>query len=81
MTMKHQSRRPARDGGLAAYEYWVLRALRENGGSATVQQIYDVVLEKLRDQFSPGREMEFVKTGAAWSGFGRMKLDMLVGTW
>jgi hypothetical protein len=63
--MKHQSRRPPRQGGLTAYEYWVLRALRDNGGSARVQQVYDVVLERLRDQFSPGREMEFVKTGSS----------------
>jgi hypothetical protein len=62
--MNHQSRRPPRHGDVEAYEYGVPRALRDSGGSARVQQINDVVLERLRDQFSPGREMEFVKAGS-----------------
>jgi hypothetical protein len=50
-----------RVNGIAAYEYWVLRALSDNGGSAKVPYVYEVVGEKLRHQFGP-HELETVKT-------------------
>jgi hypothetical protein len=56
-----RKKRAARRGGLAAYEYWILRTLTDKGGSVTVPTVYEVVFDQMRDQFGP-REMEPVKT-------------------
>ncbi len=53
-----------RINGIAAYEYWVLRALSDNGGSAKVPHVYGVVGENLRDRFGP-HELEIVKTDSS----------------
>jgi hypothetical protein len=39
--------------GIAAYEYWVLRALSNSGDSAMLPQVYRVIWEKMRNQFGP----------------------------
>jgi len=49
--------------GIAAYEYWVLRALSDSGGSAMLPQVYRVIWEKMRDQFGP-HELATVTTSA-----------------
>jgi hypothetical protein len=41
--------------GIAAYEYWVLRALSDNGGSDKVRRVYEVVFENMRDPVRDAR--------------------------
>jgi hypothetical protein len=47
--------------GIAAYEYWVLRALSDNGGLDKVRRVYEVVFENMRDQFGV-HELAIVRT-------------------
>jgi hypothetical protein len=49
--------------GIAAYEYWVLRALSDIGSSAMLPQVYRVIWEKMWNQFGP-HEMATVTTGS-----------------
>lgn len=52
-----------RPGGLGAYEYWVLWSLDHHGGRQTVAQVYAVVWEHMREQFSD-RETARTRDGA-----------------
>ncbi len=53
-----------RPGGIGPYEYWALWSLDQNGGRQTTADLYDVVWDHIRDQFSD-REKAESKDGRA----------------